>query len=415
MSRKVLLALSVFVVVASLSAGFVRFRPGQSVTPAGIASPYSFNTAGWVVGSTLQKWADVVKESIGGRASDEEQAATVKSYFALCDEIGGLQYRVTQTRLSLTAPGPGTASSNEAALAELEAQRAAMQSEVESIIEGQVARVVADQGLASQAGFKFLFPPVNFKFDELPSILIVSPRDRIEIEETSLLKSHLTDAETATIESQVEALGLSALVEGIGGIATYPTMLPEGGSLRWIIPTVAHEWLHQYFFFQPLGRSYGSTYEMTTINETAADIAGNEIGASVLKQYYGIDVERERAASPPPAPGDFDFGKEMNSIRVAVDEYLAGGEIEQAEQFMEQKRLELVEHGYLIRKLNQAYFAFHGSYAAGPGTPNPIGQEVQALRRQTSSVGNFVRAVSQVSSRSHLQQLVDQGNLIQTH
>ena len=408
MPRKFLLALSVIVVTASLSAGFVRFRPGQTPTPSGIASPYGFNTAGWIAGSTLGKWGDVIKQAVGGAPSDQAQADTVREYFALCEEIDGLKWRVREARLNVSAAAAATLPADEGKLDALEKQRASMQSEVEGIIEGQVARVVADQGLASQAGFKFLFPPVNFKFDELPSLLIVSPRDKIEIKETRLLKSHLTEAEIADLESEVESLGYSALVDDIGGIAMYPTMLPESGSIRWIIPTVAHEWLHHYYFFQPLGRAYGSTYEMTTINETAADIGGNEIGALVLKQYYGIDVAQERSEErrEAPPPDAFDFGKEMNSIRVAVDAYLAKGEVEQAEEFMEQKRLEMVEHGYLIRKLNQAYFAFHGSYADGPGTPNPVGQEMQALRRQASSIGEFVKTVSQVSSRDQLQTLL---------
>ena len=42
--------------------------------------------------------------------------------------------------------------------------------------------------------------------------------------------------------------------------------------------------------------------------------------------------------------------------------------------------LELLEQGYVIRKLNQAYFAFHGSYAVGTSATDPIGGKLRSLR-----------------------------------
>ncbi|MFC1916656.1 hypothetical protein ACFLX1_00775 [Chloroflexota bacterium] len=42
---------------------------------------------------------------------------------------------------------------------------------------------------------------------------------------------------------------------------------------------------------------------------------------------------------------------------------------------MEQKRQYLAEMSYHIRKLNQAYFAFHGTYADKPAFISPIGHE----------------------------------------
>jgi hypothetical protein len=127
-----------------------------------------------------------------------------------------------------------------------------------------------------------------------------------------------------------------------------PAWVPQTTSLEDALSTVAHEWLHQYFFFQPLGRKYGANYDMTTINETAADIGGKEIGARLMN-LYGLTPSQPGSPSSTPT---FDFGKEMRQIRLTVDQHLAQGQVAQAEAFMEQSRQYLADHGYYIRKLN---------------------------------------------------------------
>jgi len=92
----------------------------------------------------------------------------------------------------------------------------------------------------------------------------------------------------------------------------------------------------------------------------------------------------------------------MRSIRRAVDNYLAQGEIEQAEEFMEQKRQYLASKGYYIRKLNQAYFAFYGTYADSPTSISPIGLELKKLRSQSASLKEFLDKVTAMTSRQDL-------------
>jgi len=92
----------------------------------------------------------------------------------------------------------------------------------------------------------------------------------------------------------------------------------------------------------------------------------------------------------------------MREIRRAVDSYLAQGEIELAEEFMEQKRLYLASNGYYIRKLNQAYFAFHGTYADKPTSISPIGLELKQLRSQSASLKVFLDTVAGMTSRQEL-------------
>ena len=65
---------------------------------------------------------------------------------------------------------------------------------------------------------------------------------------------------------------------------------------------------------------------------------------------------------------------------------------------MEERRLFFVENRYSIRKLNQAYFAFYGTYADTAASVSPIGDQLVRFRSFMPDVGTFVRTVSGVSS-----------------
>ena len=124
-------------------------------------------------------------------------------------------------------------------------------------------------------------------------------------------------------------------------------------------------------------------------------MVSQEIGAALRRRYY---TEQNEAVT-----SDYsEFYSDMREIRLAVDDYLAKGEIDAAEQFMEQKREELAAKGYYIRKLNQSYFAWHGTYANQPESVSPIGAELRELRSQCSSVGQFLAITSQMTSERDL-------------
>ncbi len=69
---------------------------------------------------------------------------------------------------------------------------------------------------------------------------------------------------------------------------------------------------------------------------------------------------------------------------------------------MEQRRLELIGRGFGIRRLNQAYFASHGSYAEGPAGSGPIPGQVRRLRNRSATLGDFLRTIAQVSGPDDL-------------
>ena len=142
------------------------------------------------------------------------------------------------------------------------------------------------------------------------------------------------------------------------------------------------------------------------MNESLAGIVASEIGDQVYNKYYASYFSN---SNPPPsgestAPS-FDFNAAMRQIRQNVDTYLANGQIDQAEQYMNEQRDYLQTQGYYIRKLNQAYFAFYGTYADTPAYSNPIGTTIQNIRDKSSSLKDFLKNVANVTSVQGLDKL----------
>jgi hypothetical protein len=92
----------------------------------------------------------------------------------------------------------------------------------------------------------------------------------------------------------------------------------------------------------------------------------------------------------------------MRRIRLRVDELLAEGRVFEAEAYMETERQKLAAAGYHLRRLNQAYFAFHGSYATSPASVDPIGPWLRQLRAQSGSLKAFVDQAAQMRSLDDL-------------
>lgn len=291
----------------------------------------------------------------------------------------------------------------------------------ESILQSQVADVLAEIGLTS---FGQPIPNVWYHSTRLPWALIISPRDRIEQTANISLNMDLTVDEHTILESQIDKnLNSSSLVVPIGGVGVYPTMVARTTNLEWLLNTIAHEWIHNYLMFRPLGIYYTESPETRTINETTASIAGDEIGRLVLEKFY---PERLTASTPDlnlvsdsldfPNPDDiprpaFDFREQMYITRVNVDILLAAGKIDEAEAYMEERRQIFLRNGYLLRKINQAYFAFYGAYADSPGGAageDPIGPAVRAWREQSDSLADFVKSIAWITTLEELKAELNQ-------
>ena len=264
-------------------------------------------------------------------------------------------------------------------------------------------------------------PPVLYHTSSTPLALIVSDRSVIKQIANISVQPALTLDDQIKLEDEVAgSLDVSTLVVPIGGVGVYPTMVTETTDLRWMLETIAHEWTHNYLTLRPLGINYSTTPELRTMNETTASIVGNEIGTYVVQNHYPellatqpdpSLVSFDEAPQPSPKLEDtpFDFRAEMHETRVTADKLLAEGKIEEAETYMEQRRQFLWDNGYLLRKLNQAYFAFHGAYADSPGGAageDPVGPAVRALREQSDSLADFINTIAWMTSFEQLQQAV---------
>lgn len=289
----------------------------------------------------------------------------------------------------------------------------------EATLQSQVGEALADLGLTTGGQ---TIPPILYHTSPAPLALIVAPRDRIiQITNISVLPTLTLDDQIKLEDDVAQSLNVSTLVVPIGGVGVYPTMVTETTDLRWMLDTIAHEWIHNYLNIRPLGLNYTTSPELRTMNETTASIAGNEVGIYVLQKHYpemlASSTSRNRVSfnnrSLPSnsldEPVPFDFRAEMHETRVNADELLAEGKIEEAEAYMEQRREIFWQNGYLIRKLNQAYFAFHGAYADVPGGAageDPVGPAVRALREQSDSLVDFINTIAWMTSFEELQQAV---------
>jgi hypothetical protein len=153
------------------------------------------------------------------------------------------------------------------------------------------------------------------------------------------------------------------------------------------------------------------------MNETAASLVGTAVGLRVLECFYPDLVPPAAApgsAAPPlaePAAPIFDFRAEMHQTRVQVDALLSEGRIDEAESFMESRRQMFWQNGFPIRRLNQAYFAFHGAYADEPGGAagdDPVGQAVRELWRRSASPAEFLRRISWMTDFEDLQAALEE-------
>lgn len=291
----------------------------------------------------------------------------------------------------------------------------------ESILQSQIGEILAQQSLTAIGQ---PLPPVLYHGSPTPLALIVSKREEIaQIANISVLPTLTLNDQIALEDEVANSLDVSTLVVPIGGVGVYPTMVMETTDLPWLLSTIAHEWTHNYLNLRPLGLNYSTTPELRTMNETAANIVGDEVGFMVLRTYYpeflasrpdpnllslDLNLPTSNLLEDPPV---FDFRAEMRETRVTADAMLTQGKVEEAETYMEQRRQVFWENGYLLRKLNQAYFAFHGAYADVPGGAageDPVGPAVRTLREQSDSLADFINTIARMTSFEQLLEAIHQ-------
>jgi hypothetical protein len=345
----------------------------------------------------LQAWAEKLLLSVANPQAfldDETQRRAVRRYLQRLSEAREAAAALEREVSAPTPPEPEAIAALRRQWEAAHGRAQALRPLAEAILSEQLGVILAHEGLALLGQ---PIPPVQIRLTAMPNLLVLSPRERIALITSFPLRADLTADEMDRLERRVDGqLNLSSLVVPLGGLAFYPAMIMEATGLPELTEIIAHEWTHHWLFMGPLGWFYDRP-EARTINETVADLAGKAMGRAWLARFYPEDLPSPPAdAAPAPAPPErpaFDFGRELAKTRTVVERLLAQGEVRRAELYMEARRRVFVAHGYALRKLNQAYFAFYGAYAAeegAAGAEDPIGPRVRRLWAQSPSLRAFL-------------------------
>jgi len=408
------LRLGTILIVSTILLGASMPSVAQQMTAilSSTVSGWTFNLVRWEIDAIADKIEAAVTKP-AQNIGQEEGADLVRDYLDRAQEISRIEGEIEWAISEDHADHDEQISAFQAEVEELRARQQTVRPTVEQVIERQVSMELAKLGLT--AGGR-TFPPVQFIFTEPPKKMVVSPRDRIAtVDYRMLVPEFSTEMAGAAEAAILDEQNRSAYVTRIGGLGAYPSMVVDRASLPWVLSTVAHEWAHNYLTLFPLGLSYNVSSELTIINETVAEIVGNEVGFRVLQEYYpdlvppSKDPEWSESTAidiPPSGPMPFEFRTEMRRTRLIVDLLLAEGKVEEAEAYMEARRQYFVENGYPLRVLNQAYFAFHGSYGTSPSSTNPLAPMLFQLRSQVPDVQAFLKAVRGIRSAEGLERVL---------
>jgi hypothetical protein len=376
------------------------------------AGAYEQDITRWEITHFMDKWGrrlgDVV---LPGTPNADDRRAAVDEFFALRADLAQARADVNQA-LAAPADAPQTATDAQASVDAFLQRRAELQAVVEETLEAAITQVVRDMGVIDSLG-PIQWPPVDFTFEERALVLVRSPSDRIARLDDLLLDPGVSVLDQVGIEQNVESLddNTAALVVRIGGVATYPAQVSPNRSLHGTLELAAHEWLHHWLIFRPLGRSWFAGGELQSVNETVANIFGQEVGDRTLELLTGEVVDRPAWVPPtvhqrdePPADV-FDFRREMRETRLALDVLLDDARADDAEAYLEERRLAFVANGYHIRKLNNAWFAFNGTYADAPGSVSPLEGQLRAILADASDLAAFLDRIAGVNQPGQIETL----------
>lgn len=398
------------VVLVSLGGGDIR-PDNLTFQLDSIVAEKRFDFLTWTLPAIAREAAQTVSSPQDYLSSDE-RSAVVKEFFELLGSAIDLQTIINNAYSDPNISDPIQVTEQTAVhLSDTRDELAVTVSLAEDILQEQIASVLIREGFGVLGR---IVPPVTFQITELPDLIVVSPRDRIELLMTAHLAPGLAVHEHVELESRVDdQLDEVSLVLPIAGLSSFPAMVQETTDLLDVFEIAAHEWVHLYLATRPLGLQYDSSPELRTMNETTANIVGKAIGFVVIKHYYPdlsqqLDLRNPNSSLGSNSAAMFDFHGEMRETRVHVEELLASGSIAKAETYMEKRRWVFVNNGYRIRKLNQAYFAFHGAYADKPGAAGKdmVGPTVMEFWQLSYTVKEFLEEMSRVTSLFQLQSMV---------
>ncbi|MBT4142593.1 MAG: hypothetical protein HOE50_05580 [Chloroflexi bacterium] len=387
-------------------------------TPASAASlDHGYGLVSWEFENFFDKWTHRVWTVFPWTPTNEsDRREALDRYIVLVDEIRAAKAELNLvTTVSTPDFNAVVASQNE--VDRLIGERDEIRPSVEEYLEQIIAESVRSDEIALVSSF--VWPPVDFLIGDPPKLLVTSPRNEISRTEDVLIDPDISIEDMSRIENElIDDHDISAVILQTGGLASYPNVIPTT-HLKRLVDTAAHEWLHAHLVFYPLGQAYFSGGDIRSMNETLADIFGREVGLRVYSEVTGEPfvapvrpetaskkLTENKAADVIEIPESFNFNRFMGETRRKTDELLAENLVDQAEAYMESRRVELLDHGYQIRKVNQAYFAFHGTYAESPSSTSPIARYLWDLREQVATVGDLVKLLRPIRTFAEFEQLV---------
>ncbi|MEZ4582789.1 MAG: hypothetical protein R3A10_14320 [Caldilineaceae bacterium] len=183
----------------------------------------------------------------------------------------------------------------------------------------------------------------------------------------------------------------------------------------WIMSTVAGGPNYLTLFHMGL-RATISSPQLTTINETVAEIVGNEVGAAVVARYYpGIRPDAQEDATsaadvdtlpvvdlPPSGPTPFDFRTEMRRTRLMVDRPAGRRSRRGRGALHGQQRQQFVANGYPIRKLSRPTSPSTAATAPAPPAPIRSCRCSSQLATRGADTRAFLRTVQGLTSSEQL-------------
>ncbi len=387
-------------------------------TPASAASlDHGYGLVSWEFENIFDKWTHRVWTVFPWTpTSESDRRAALDRYVVLVDEIRAAKNELNRVTTS-ASPDLNAVDASQSDVDRLIGERDAIRPAVEEYLEQIIGENVRSDEIDLVSSF--VWPPVDFRIGDPPKLLVTSPRNEISRIEDVLIDPDISIEDMSRIEDElVDGHDISAVILQTGGLASYPNVIPTT-HLKRLVDVAAHEWLHAHLAFYPLGQAYFSGGDIRSMNETLADIFGREVGLRVYSEVTGepfvAPIRPETALKSKPSDGaeeavedpeSFSFNRFMGETRRETDELLAENLIDEAEVYMESRRVELLDHGYQIRKINQAYFAFHGTYAESPSSTSPIARYMWDLREQVETVGDLVKLLKPIRTYVEFEKLV---------
>ena len=394
-------------VVLFILPGFIIWTTASSVEVSAefenSVESHVFSLSNWEVRELSIEAADtLVFWSQEDKLTVKEKSEYVLSYLTAAH----LEYRLSRQELQR-----GLSVDEKEALMLLREEIKTKELRAQNILAEQLQEILKDEGIINpwnKTGIQF--PPPSFRVTKPPRMLVVAHRGKLQEKTRIFIKPDISEQDIHKLEEDVDKMGYSSLVVGLGGVGTYPSIVIAGSPKR-TIEVIAHEWIHNYMIFTPLGRT-SKTTEQRILEETTASVVDVEIADKLWDRFYepylekeGNDESKQIKITQQNTQDRINFSEEMRKIRLRVEELLSVGQVRQAERYMEFKRDWLEENGHYVRKLNQAYLTFYSFYATGTykDANDGLGAKILRLRELTPSLKVFLETMSNITNVEQLE------------